>query len=292
MKQLCQIRENFTAVPNLILLDKNLTEKEKILYLYLLSKQTKKNDKDNCITVEKDNWIFYSNKVASDLNIDYKTLRARLKSLETKKYIKCDYDETGKIFGKPKGFKVSLFYQDSEYRRTGVSKQRKEELLDEEIKKLYRVNCEKLHIRKKTLKYPNERQWNAIFEIMGKHKFLIPYIPYYFTYCLEHYPDEKDFPTFHWIFSQAFENYNDLIDFLLRAKAKHEIIRKYEKAINNNKENPDVIDILKHFMKEDLERYENFEKLVNQTSDYYQALGMKNVFVDDLIKETFSESID
>ncbi len=46
MKQLCQIKENFTAVPNLILLDKNLTEKEKILYLYLLSKQTKKDAKD------------------------------------------------------------------------------------------------------------------------------------------------------------------------------------------------------------------------------------------------------
>lgn len=290
MKQLCRIKEDFTAVPNLILLDKNLNEKEKILYLYLLSKQTRTDNKTKCITVNKNNWIFYSDKVAKELNIDFKTLKNRLASLESKKYIKCVYDETGKIFGKPKGFKVSLSYQDSEYKRTGESKQKKEKLLNEDIKKLYRANCEKLHIRKKTLKYPNERQWNMIFEIMGNYKYLIPYVPYCFSYCFEYYPDEKDFPTLHWIFTQAFENSNDLIDFLLRAKAKHEIIMKYEKAIENNKEYPDIVEVLKQAMKDDLERYESFEKLANQIGNY--LIGNKNGFVADLIEETNSESID
>jgi hypothetical protein len=108
--------------------------------------------------------------------------------------------------------------------------------------------------------FPNQRQWNVIFDTMGKYKYLIPYIPFCFSYMQQEYSDSPEFQTFYHLFNNAFPNFYCLIDFLLIAKKKDEIMRKYEKGIDNNKSNPEVVEMLKFMMKEDLENYERIEK--------------------------------
>ena len=284
MKQLCEIEKNFTAVPNEILLDKHLTEKEKILYLYLLSKQTKKNAQKNCVSVCSGNWIFYNKKICEDLKIDYKTMKDRLKSLEAKKYIHCDYTDSKSRFGVPEGFKVTLFFQNNEYTRTGKFKDQRENLKDEDIKIFYRQNMARCGINKKTILYPTSKQWNAIFEIMGKYKYLIPYIPYYFRYCLDHYEAELDFITFSHLFGEAFDSFNHLISFLVRQKKICEIEMKYERAIFNNKDNEEIKGYLNEMKKEDLERFERLPPVS------YEGEQSEENYID-LLEEEYDEYI-
>lgn len=256
MKKLNVIEKNFTAVPNEILLDKSLTEKEKILYLYLLSKQTKKNAQTNSISVSSGNWIYYNKKICDDLDIDYKTLKNRLQSLEEKKYIHCDYTKSKMRFGVPEGFIVSLYIQNDETKRIGRTKDEKEKMKDTDIKVLYRANCSRCEIEKHSLKYPTSRQWNSIFKTMGNYKYLIPYIPYYFRYCIDHYKTELDYLTFEHLFGEAFNSFNHLICFLLRQKKRCEIENRYERAILHNKDNEEIKSYLVEMEKEDLERLE------------------------------------
>lgn len=254
MKQLNQINSNFTAVPNEILLDINLTEKEKILYIYLLSKLTQSKPEIKMISINSRRWIFYYETISKDLNIDVKTLKNRLKNLEQKKYIKINYEDK-QFFGKTKGFRIDLFFQNNDYRRTGLKKEDRENISDETIKRLYRNNCIKLEIKKKSLLYPTQIQWKMIFKQMGNYKYLIPYIPFYFQYIKEYFDSDEEMITFQWLFSEAFEDQYKMIDFLLRHKKYEELRRKYPNEAET------IIAMLEEMRKED-----NLKK--NQ-SDYF-----------------------
>lgn len=244
MKQLNLINSNFTAVPNEILLDINISEKEKLLYIYLLSKQTQSRPDVGCISVNNDRWTYYYETVSKELNIDVKTLKDRLKRLEEKKYIKIEFEDN-KYFGKQKGFKVSLFYQNNEYKRTGLKKSERDNISDKTIKISYRKNCFKLGIKKKSLLYPTSIQWEMIFKQMGDYKYLIPYIPFYFQYINEYMDSDEEMLTFQWLFSEAFESKYNMIDFLLKYKNYEELRKKFPEEAET------IIETLEEMSKED-----------------------------------------